>query len=403
MHKIALPKGRSKILLILFCVSLMALVILNTNILAQTTTRVGDPLPGLTSAQRALFFASKATFLNVETPADGLGPVFNEKSCGSCHNIGATGGTGVQFEVRAGRITDGVFDPLENEGGSLFQLFGIDGAVPGCTTTGEVVPADANVVAKRRTTTLFGAGLVDATPDSTFIAIAAREPAAIRGHVNMVFNIAEGKNTVGKFGWKAQVPTLFQFSGDAYVNEMGITNPEFPNENPPQGNPALLETCDLVPDPEDDGSDVQAFTDFMTLLGAPPRAAVTPQVRAGDAVFTRLGCDQCHLRNITTGPSPIGALSNKTYHPFSDFLVHDMGSLGDNIGAMGTAGLREMRTAPLWGIRFANPNDLLHDGRAHSFEEAILAHDGQGAAARNAFNAAPTVDKQNVVNFLRSL
>jgi CxxC motif-containing protein (DUF1111 family) len=109
------------------------------------------------------------------------------------------------------------------------------------------------------------------------------------------------------------------------------------------------------------------------------------------------------VRNLTSGSNAIAALSNKTYHPFSDFLLHDMGSLGDNIGNQGQAGLREMRTAPLWGVRFANPNDLLHDGRAHSFEAAIQAHDGQGAAARNAFNAASTTDRQSLVSFLRSL
>jgi CxxC motif-containing protein (DUF1111 family) len=392
-----------KIVKVILCLSLIILIATSTSAIAQTTTRLGDPLPGLTSAQLADFNAAKAVFNNVETPADGLGPVFNEKGCGVCHNIGASGGSGVQFEVRAGKITNGVFDSLANEGGSLFQLFGIDGAVPGCNVTGEVVPADANVKALRRTTALFGLGLVDNTPDATFIALAASEPAATKGNVNMVFNISAGQNTVGKFGWKAQIPTLFQFSGDAYINEMGITNPEFPNENPPQGNPALLATCDRVPELEDDGEDVVNFTTFMTFLAPPPRAAISTQARAGDAVFTRLGCDQCHIRTLKTGPNPIGALSNVTYHPYSDFLVHDMGSLGDNIGDMGTVGLREMRTAPLWGFRFLNFNDLLHDGRAHSPQEAILAHDGQGAAARDAFRAASVTDQQNVVEFIKTL
>jgi CxxC motif-containing protein (DUF1111 family) len=372
--------------------------------IASTAQAVaGDALPGLTTAQQAAFAEGKVAFNEVETVADGLGPVFNEKSCGSCHNISGVGGTGVQFEVRAGRLVNGVFDSLVSQGGQLFQLFGVAGQIPGCTVTGEVVPSNANVVAKRRTTSLFGLGLVDATPDATFTALAASQAAAIRGRVNMVFNISAGRNTVGKFGWKAQVPTLFQFSGDAYLNEMGITNPQFPNENPPQGNAALIAPCDRVPGLEDDGEDVQLFTDFMQVLAPAPRPSVSPQAQAGDAVFTRAGCDGCHVRNLTSGSNSIAALSNKTFHPFSDFLLHDMGSLGDNIGDQGQAGLRQMRTAPLWGLRLANPNDLTHDGRAHSIEAAIRAHDGQGAASRNAFNGLSTTDQQNLVEFIKTL
>lgn len=362
-----------------------------------------SPLPGLTSAQTTAFQNGLTAFNTVETVQDGLGPVLNEKSCGSCHNIGTTGGSGVQFEVRAGRLVNGVFDSLVGEGGQLFQLFGVGGQIPGCTVNGEVVPSDANVTARRRTTALFGLGLVDATPDSTFTSLAAAEPSTIRGRVNIVQNIAAGQNTVGKFGWKAQVPTLHQFSGDAYLNEMGITNPEFPNENPPQGNTALIAPCDLVPGLEDDGEDVVKFTDFMEVLAPAPTASPSAQATAGDPVFTRIGCDGCHVRTLTSGSNPIAALSQKTYHPFSDFLLHDMGSLGDNIGGQGQAGLREMRTAPLWGLRFANPNNLLHDGRAHSYQDAILMHAGQAQSSRDAFRALSSTDQQNVVEFIKTL
>lgn len=362
-----------------------------------------SPLPGLTTAQVTAFQDGMTEFNTVETIHDGLGPVFNEKSCGSCHNIGATGGTGVQFEVRAGRLVNGVFDSLASQGGQLFQLFGVAGQIPGCNVGGEVVPSNANVTAKRRTTALFGLGLVDATPDSTFTGLASSEPSGIRGRVNMVQNIAAGRNTVGKFGWKAQVPTLHQFSGDAYLNEMGITNPEFPTESAPQGDPSRVAACDLVPGLEDDGEDVDLFTNFMTFLAPAPTATRSPQAQAGDPLFTQVGCDGCHRRTLTSGSNAVAALSNKTYHPFSDFLLHDMGSLGDNIGGQGQAGLREMRTAPLWGIRFANPNDLLHDGRAHSLQDAILMHAGQAQASRDAFNALSSTNKQNLIEFIKTL
>jgi CxxC motif-containing protein (DUF1111 family) len=376
----------------------------------------GSALPGLSAAQNTRFLDGKDAFEEIEGLEDGLGPVFNEKACANCHDQGATGGPGNQFEVRAGQLTGSTFDPLFAQGGQLFDLNSVMSLpgndrrdIPSCTLgrDGEPVPANANVVADRRTTGLFGLGLVDATPDSTFAALAAAQPAAIRGRVALVFNIAAGQLTMGKFGWKAQVPTLHQFSGDAYLNEMGITNPEFPTEQPPLGNAALAGPCDLVPETatsfEDDGEDVDHFTDFMSFLAPIAPAAQNQAAAAGDALFTQLGCAGCHVRSLTSGSNPVAALSNQTYHPFSDFLLHDMGALGDNIGGNGDAGLREMRTAPLWGLRTLNPNQLLHDGRAHSIADAIHLHDGQAAAARTAFEALSGSDKARLIAFLNTL
>lgn len=367
-----------------------------------TTTKIGDPYPYLTPGQLSAYNAGKQVFITKEGVADGLGPAFNGNSCGSCHGLGATGGSGLQFVTRVGKVTNGVFDPLEKEGGELLQAFGIGEFVSNINFTGEHVPEDANVVARRRTTALFGLGLIDATSDQTFINIARGEEKSTRGRVNMVFNISAGKLTVGKFGWKAQVPTLFQFAGDAYLNEMGITNPQFPKENPPQGDVAKLAIYDTVPDPEDNGTDVQKFTDFMQFL-APPPSDISVYNENGDKLFSQFGCDQCHLRSITSSPNPVSALSEKTYHPYSDFLLHDMGTLGDNIADQGIATGREMRTAPLWGLRFLNQNNLLHDGRAHSLREAIILHDGQAKAARDKFAKANLKRQQELLDFLNSL
>jgi CxxC motif-containing protein (DUF1111 family) len=388
----------------------------SSTIASTSQALLGDALSGLTTAQQTLFANGKSAFIEVEGVTDGLGPVFNEKSCGNCHNVGATGGSGVQFEVRAGKITNGIFDPLASAGGQLFDLFSVTSlpasertTIPTCSlpANGEPVPANANVVAQRRTTALFGLGLVDATPDSTFVALAQSQPVSIRGRAPLVPNLAAGHSTVGKFGWKDQVPTLFQFSGDAYLNEMGITNPQFPAEQLPRGNAAFLPPCDGAPvEPsgvEDDGDDVQAFADFMALLAAPPAPDIKGQAHSGDTIFTQCGCDGCHVRSLVSGSSPIAALANKTYHPFSDFLVHDMGSLADNIPGNGDVGRAEMRTAPLWGLHFVAPTDLLHDGRASSVEDAILRHDGQGAAARAAFTALPPGQKNNLLAFLATL
>jgi CxxC motif-containing protein (DUF1111 family) len=381
---------------------------------AVSEALVGDALPGLSSAQLQAFQDGKAAFAEVESLADGLGPLFNEKSCGHCHSVGAVGGSGTQYEVRAGQLLNGVFDPLASQGGSLFALFSVGNLtgnernqVPNCTLAknGEPLPAQVNVTDKRRTTALFGLGLVDNTPESAFTAIINQQPSSIRGHANQVFNIAANTTTMGKFGWKAQVPTLHQFSGDAYVNEMGITNPEFPNEQPPLGNPSLVAACDLVPGLEDDGTDVDEFTNFMRMLAPVAPTSESSQAAAGDALFQTIGCDGCHVRTLISGTgSDIAALNNQTYHPFSDFLLHNMGSLGDGIGDSGMAGLNEMRTAPLWGLRLADPkHQLLHDGRATSLADAILRHDGQAVTARNNFAALSSSGQDNVLAFLKTL
>jgi CxxC motif-containing protein (DUF1111 family) len=258
-------------------------------------------------------------------------------------------------------------------------------------------------VARRKTTPLFGLGLVDAVPDRVFVAISRwqkRFTPETAGRPNFVTNLATGKPAVGKFGWKSQVPTLLQFGGDAYLNEMGITSPMFPDENCPQGNCALPPLCDLGPKPNDDGSGPQAAAAFMTFLAPPPRGPRNWQALAGKNVFYEIGCANCHLPVLETGPNPVAALNHVTFQPFSDFLLHDMGSLGDGI-EQGQASGREMRTAPLWGLR--TRTTLLHDGRASTVSDAILAHDGQGSAARKRFQRLTPHEASNLLAFLDSL
>jgi CxxC motif-containing protein (DUF1111 family) len=375
-----------------------------TLVLVVTTAAAadfGDPLPRLTPTQLQSFVDGRDAFEEVEGVADGLGPVFNGDSCAGCHKVGATGGGSELVETRFGTTTNGAFDPLAALGGSLIQFQGI-GVQGTCNFVPEVVPPEATIQAGRRTTPLFGLGLVDAVPDVEFRSLArneARFSPGTAGRPNMVTDVVTGRTRVGKFGWKSQVPNLTHFSGDAYLNEMGITSPLFPNENCPQGDCTLL-TCDPVPDPEDDGTDVGKFHDFMTLLGPPPRSRTTLAILAGSFVFDRIGCDNCHVRSLTTGPSRVAALAFKTFQPFSDFLLHDMGSLGDGI-EQGVATGREMRTAPLWGARLLTT--FLHDGSATTIADAILAHDGQGRAARNRFAALPAVQKARLVAFVGSL
>jgi CxxC motif-containing protein (DUF1111 family) len=424
-----------------------------------TTTAIGDALPGI---DPTAFAASKAAFQTVEELVDGLGPIFNEKACGNCHTQGASGGAGVQIERRFGttfRDNNGntVFEPLANDGlgpfpargGSLRQLMTV-GSFTGlngqrCTAPLEHEPTEATIHnVGRLTTPLFGLGLVDTIPDSFFDSLASGEPTAVRGIANRVNVLLTNPDLpdqrlhatrVGRFGWKAGVATLAQFSADAYVNEMGITTQhciggvsvtDFSTESQPNGV-AQPAGCDDLAPPQPAGNgipagtddavgscaggltelqdDVELFLDFMTDLAPPPRGAVTAAVTRGQTQFSNAGCNGCHSTATFHTPAAPGngVPGNFAFQPFSDFLVHDMGSLGDQIGNFGDSVpvTRRMRTAPLWGLRFRTL--FLHDGRTSSVSTAISAHAGQGATAASAFNNLSAANKSDLLAFLSSL
>jgi CxxC motif-containing protein (DUF1111 family) len=421
-------------------------------------TAIGDPLPGTDPAG---FAEAKAAFVTVEELTDGLGPIFNERACGNCHTQGAIGGAGTQIERRFGTTFSffgiQVFDPLANDGlgpfpargGSLRQLFtvgsftGLNGQA--CTVPLEHEPPEATIHnVGRLTTPLFGLGLVDAMPDSFFDSLAAAQPSSIRGIANRVSIVLPNPSDpsqslngtrVGRFGWKAGVATLTQFSADAYVNEMGITTQHciggtsvtaFATESQPNGI-AQPAGCDDLAPPQPAGNgvpagtddavgscagglteiqdDVGEFAEFMTFLAPPPRGTITAAVTSGQTVFQNVGCAGCHV--LTTFKTPAttgnGVPGNFSFNPFSDFLVHDMGSLGDRIGNWGDqiAVTHRMRTAPLWGLRFRTL--FLHDGRTSSLTTAITQHAGQGAAAASAFNNLSATQKSDLIAFLQSL
>src|SRR5262245_7995582 len=260
-------------------------------------TDFGDPLPGLTADLQARFLAGQALFEDVEAPIpDGLGPVFNDRSCANCHSSPAVGGGSDILETRFGRMVNGQFDPMTEFGGSLIQKQGI-GPFNGVNFVGEVVPRQATIVAGRRTTPLFGLGLVAAVPDSTFQQIAALEQhftPGTAGRVNLVTDLATGDSIVGRFGWKCRQGSLLSFSGDAYLNEMGITTPLFPNENCPQGQCALLAANPATSNPnEPDNDDIEGFTDFMTFLAPPPSLSLSSQAKSGAKTFAAIGRANC--------------------------------------------------------------------------------------------------------------
>jgi CxxC motif-containing protein (DUF1111 family) len=368
---------------------------------SQTTENLTNPLPGLTETQLRDFNDGRDEFEEAEDVDEGLGPVFNGKSCAECHAVPSTGGSqpnlGVGRETRISRVFNGSFDPLDgsksiDRGGQLLQQRAID--LQGCRFDGEKVPPEATIVSLRITTPLFGLGLIDAIPDATILG--NRRTGG--GRPNYVLNPDTGATELGRFGWKAQVATVHQFAGDAYLNEMGITNPSFRQENRPQGQP-IPPGCDPVADPEDNGPGVDAFANFMRFLAPPPRRPITDQVQRGQQVFSQIGCASCHVPTMTTGANSVAALSKKPVNLFSDLLLHDVGT-GDGI-EQGQANGNDFRTAPLWGL--SRRNQFMHDGRTNKIQDAILRHDAEAKNACNRFLGLTQSDHDALLAFLDSL
>ncbi len=374
---------------------------------AQTPARQvrpGDPLPGLTPAELEEFRLGLEDFLEVEDVEEGLGPAYNNTSCAGCHNVPAVGGVAPMTTTRAGvREPDGTYRDVEPGRGSLFQIFSIP--THACQS---VIPAEANVIARRVPIPLFGAGLIEAIPDAALQALADpedRDRDGVSGRAPLVPDLLTGEWRVGRFGWKSQRATLLDFGADAYRNEMGITNDLFPAELTFRLSARQLELCDAAPDPEDVAEPstgrrgIDNFESFMRLLAPPARGPATPRARAGRRVFDAIGCAACHVPVLVTGPSRNPLFDRRPVPLFSDLLLHDVGA-GDGIGQAG-AGPAELRTPPLWGLRFRRP--LLHDGSAATALDAVRRHAGEAAPAREGFERLAPADREALAAFLDSL
>ena len=347
-------------------------------------------------------------FEEVETRDDGLGPVYNAQSCRECHQNVATGGASQVAEQRTGRLEGGVF--FESLGGSLIHSRATDPRIV------ERVAAGDKVRTFRISTNTLGAGYVEAISNTAIEAVRNAQPFSIKGTiVHAPVLEAGGQARDGRFGWKSQHASLVSFSADAYLNEMGITSPFLAEENTSSGlNVGYGTEYDPVKDPEDDGTDVRAFADFMRSTKAPSRGEITADVLAGETIFNILGCGTCHTPTYRTSPAgtPINggaftvppALGDKIIHPYSDFMLHNVGT-GDGIPVAPTADLastaNQIRTAPLWGLR--TRSRLMHDGLTFTLRQAILRHGGQAARVTNAYSGASDADKNLLETFLNSL
>jgi CxxC motif-containing protein (DUF1111 family) len=353
----------------------------------------------------ASFNDNRFVFEEVEHADEGLGPTYNAQSCRECHQNIVTGGASQVLVQRAGHRQNGQF--FDSQGGSLIHS---RATYPEMMEL--ITPADP-IRALRISPSTLGDGFVEAIANSTLLNIRDRQPSLMRGTAVIVPVLeAHGRARVGRLGWKAQHASLESFAADAYLNEMGITTPILPVENTSSGRDVA--PYDPTPDPEDDGVDAKAFANFMRATKAPPRGPVTPLVTTGEQLFTRIGCATCHVASITTAPAGTSinggeltvhqALGNKVIHPYSDFLLHDVGT-GDGIPIQPTAEYAatadQMKTAPLWGLR--TRNRLMHDGLSVTREDAIARHGGQAIGARVLFQRLSSAEKAALMAFLDSL
>ncbi len=394
-------KNRWWFLLVLPLVALSPFLPFRT-LTAQIAPRFGDPLPNLPDDLLLAFQFGKEKFMAVQTPATGLGPVYNGTSCVECHSNPVPGGSGTSLDNRVTRFARQVqgepFDPLLNLGGPNLQRFSVADELPGCHVAAEVVPPEANVTGLRQPPQLFGLGLIQAIPDSAILANA--DPTDANGDkIAGRANINDG--VIGRFGWKAAVPTILNFVGLAMVNELGVTNHLFPNEMLPQGQPIPF-GCDIAADPEDaDASRISGLLFFTTYLAPPPRGAITDAVLRGETLFAQTGCALCHTPSMKTGPNALTALNEKNVPLYSDLLTHYMGGALDDHIIEGAAGGGRWRTAPLWGLRARR--FFLHDGRTSDLITAIRLHGGEAGASRDRFVNLPPAQRADVIAFLQSL
>jgi len=371
------------------------------------------------------FAAAQTTFEERDDIAKGLGPVYNAQSCAECHQNPVTGAGSQISELRAGH-NDANGNFVDAPGGSLINDRATNADIQ------ERVPGAEDVRTFRMTTNAHGDGFVEAINSNTLVALANAQPGqsggAIAGQfIQVPVSEASGAVRGGRFGWKNQHASLLSFSADAYLNEIGITNRFNLVENTSMGRFVGFgsgfdpvpdnQPCTSIPNTtcgEDKDDDITAFANFMRSTKVPPRdtaLAATADAVAGSNLFDTIGCNICHTRSITTAAAGTvinggaftvpAALGNKIIHPFSDFLLHDIGT-GDGIVQNGGQSTKnKLRTQPLWGVR-THPRHM-HDGESLTFTLSILRHAGEATNVINAFRSLSATQRNQIIVFLQSL
>jgi CxxC motif-containing protein (DUF1111 family) len=368
----------------------------------------------------ATFSGDEGNFMEADDINQGLGPIYNARACSDCHATPNVGGTSQLAELRVGHEdSSGNFvNPTIsiNDGANSVPNRSLVNQRAICDIAQERVPGTEDIHALRATTNALGDGFVEAIDSNTLFAIAQNQPGQSGGQIAGQFiqvPVAEAGGQVrgGRFGWKNQQASLLSFASDAYLNEQGITNRFNPTDN--------TTVCKTTADPEDttgaDGlQDIDHFARFMRATQAPPRdttLAATADAQAGAQIFNAIGCAICHVTTFTTVPAGTAinrgaftvppALGDKTFHPYSDFLLHDVGTGDDIVQNGGQSTADKLRTPPLWGVRthFA----LMHDLLSFTRNSAILRHAGEATGVINNYRSLTTNQKNQLITFLNSL
>jgi CxxC motif-containing protein (DUF1111 family) len=387
---------------------------LTQNPAPQTVSNGLDEPPGDT------FAADQIKFETIHDPTNGLGPLFNATSCAQCHQNNVTGAASQITELRVGhQDTTGKFvNPtiLINEGTTTVSGRSIVNDRAICEQAQEHVPDTETVQARRAVPNTLGDGFVEAVQDKTLMAISAYQAAQTGGMIQGEFidiPVLESPGTtqIGKFGWKDQQPTVLSFVGDAYLNEMGVTNRLRPTD--------VTSVCKVTSDPEDipdsNGlANIDHFAQFIRATQAPLRdtkLAATPSAQAGNQLFDSIGCNLCHVETMLTAPVGTiinggtyivtGAVGNKYIHPYGDFLLHDVGT-GDGIVQAGPADTaNKLRTVPLWGLHIKSR--FMHDLNSLTLDDAIRRHQGEATQVTNQYLGLSAAQQQQLLTFLKSL
>jgi CxxC motif-containing protein (DUF1111 family) len=396
----------SSILGMVACEKLMPPAPADEDILAGT-------IPGLSPQQEREHLIGDELFGKFFTKEEGLGPIFLQTSCSNCH-IGNGKGHISTLLTRFAKMENGQVDYLFSNGGPQLQDKSIGGY------PAEVFPSEANIFSKRLPPIVMGLGYISALTDEAILANVDSLDAngdGISGRPNYVspkdyfkpeqFHIANNGKYIGRFGKKAEKITVLDQVVFALKQDIGITS-DFDMEdlyNSQAGN----NTGDETPDPEVSANVVHSLVFYMRTLKAPKRRNLDdPDAIQGENLFNQIGCTSCHKPSFTTGKSDIEALSYQTFHPYSDFLLHDMGQSLDDGYPEGSAKGSEWRTPPLWGLGLAKDSQggamfLLHDGRASSIEDVLISHGGEAASRRTAFFNLPESQRSKIIKFLESL
>ncbi len=406
----------------------------NLTVLNRSSRAFSQPAPNLTPAEVEQHGDGDAAFdaVFVTPPAlvnAGLGPVFNNASCTGCHIKDGRGmpqmgqslvrvslpqgkaaipgdavpvpGIGtqirdqavyghqpdarvqVQWQEQVGQYADGTAYSLRSPQLNITRPDGKP-LPPGTLTSLRVPPP------------VFGTGLLEAVPEADILALADAEDKngdGISGHPNYVWDVQTKQKALGRFGLKANTPNLLQQTAAAYVNDMGVTSPLFPEQDGTS---------------EIDRKILEDTTFYTQTLGVPARTLLDdPQVQKGEKLFAQANCATCHINTLKTGNSPIVSIAYQTIHPYTDLLVHDMGQgLADKRPDFDASG-SEWRTSPLWGVGLTQTvlpySGFLHDGRARTLAEAILWHGGEAEASKETFRTMAKVDRDALVKFLTAL